>query len=196
MIEHRLRETLFNKSERVYRLDGDRLSIIEPSGSRREVALAAITRIALGANPGRYNSFRHLTRLSVADGPAVTISNSHFLGLARFEDRSGSYRVLIEALLASLAEARPDLPVRIGSSPLAYWSQLVLIGLLFLALAYVLIAFTPEGGPSAWQWLKITIIIGMLPVFVLWIRVRRPRRATVASVPPAALPAAPVDSQL
>jgi hypothetical protein len=189
-IEHRLRETLLATGERIYRLEDDRLSVIEPDGAERTIELAAIRKVALGANPGRYNAFRHVATLSLADGTTLRMSNCHFRGLADFEDRSDSYRAVMEALLGRLAQAQPQLPVRTGSTPLAYWTQVIGVALLFLALAYVLLAFLPAGGPSAWQWLKLAIIVGMLPVFVLWLRVRRPRHGTAAVLPPGSLPPA------
>lgn len=143
--------------------------------------------VRLAYAPTRYKPWRYLLELRLKSGGKLTVDNVHFAGLANFEDRSASYRPFVEDVLAELKRRRPDVKVRVGSSPVAYWFLLAFVTAAFGLLALVLLALPGAGIPGV-AWVKLAIVAVSLPVLVQWARKSYPRPGRLDAIPETVLP--------
>src|SRR5690606_5098391 len=106
-IEHRCRVSALER-EKVWSLRGDVLWIGEEGGAEVPVPLASLRKVRLAYAPTRFQTGRYHCHLYGGTSRLATIQNEHYVGIANFEDRSGSYLALVEALLRRTARIRPD----------------------------------------------------------------------------------------
>jgi len=116
-------------------------------------------------------------------GRKIVLSNLHFLGLGRFEDRTASYRPFVRALVGNVAARCPAARLLSGMPPVMWWSWLVVFGSLAVVLGgFVLLAAVglTLDGQMTWSsaaFLAAMALIAVGPVQylgVLWSR--RPHR--------------------
>jgi len=155
----------------------------EDASGRLDFAAIAAIRLQYGATRAdfvRYNC--HVTGHS----GAYTIVSTHFDSLGNFSDRRETYAPFVRALIARAAAANPRCRFQAGVSPAQFWLTVVL---LFVSLVILAIAALSLGVPALWYlYLKIAVIIVLLPVAFLWIKRNRPRRFDPNAIPADALP--------
>jgi len=177
------RESLFEKAERAWTVDASSLHVSRPGRDGVAVRFADITRLRLSYAPTRLKPNRFACTVFARDGRTFSTDNMHFRGLADFEDRSDSYRAMVEALLDGISADRPEFKVDIGAS--GWWIVLVLLVAAYVAVAVLLML---AGG-----WL-MAAVIGLpglaisLPLLLRWLKHTRPRIAPIGALPPDALP--------
>jgi hypothetical protein len=81
-------------------------------------------------------------RILFRDGRKIALSNLHFLGFGRFEDRSATYVPFVRALIGNVAARYPQTPVFAGMPPSWWWSWFLTLAVL----AFVLSALALLAG--------------------------------------------------
>jgi hypothetical protein len=173
MIAYAKRENVFETGERRWSVEDEGLRQSFPQGGDAGVRWDRVREVRLTYAPTRFKTWRHKLTLRGPKGDWV-IDNVHYVGVGNFEDRSDTFGPLVLACVERVAAAAPGATARLGSAPLAYWAQL-----LFVAAAFSLLAFVVIALPTAFSgmiWLKLLLIVAMLPVLATFVVKSRPRR--------------------
>jgi hypothetical protein len=92
----------------------------------------------------------------------------------------------VRALIARTSAANPQCRFFAGVGPAQFWGTALL---LFVSLAVLAIAVFSLGVPALWYlYLKIAVLIVLLPVAFVWIKRNRPRRFRPSAIPADILP--------
>ena len=117
------RESLLEKTERTWTVDEGGLRVSQPGRADVYAPFADIQRVRLTFAPTRLKPNRYACVVWLRNGLKLETDNMHFKGIANFEDRSDSYRAMLEDLLKGIAADRPGFMVNIGSG--AYWPMML-----------------------------------------------------------------------
>lgn len=183
---HSFRPTVFSR-ERHYQLHDEALlwtdDEVQRSAALRDVASVRIYRQS-GAGLGP--TIRRAVLL-LRSGDKVVLQSTHYVRFGVIEDRAGSYRAFVGALLERIVAANPQAKVIFGHSWLMWTIWLaVLIGAV-LVLAGSLLLFITHDFPLE-VLLYLGIIVAFLPVTWRVVSTSRPRVGN-----PQALPAGILD---
>jgi hypothetical protein len=159
---------------------------IEKGGSAR-FPYASIVELRLCFDPTRADSTRHRCDIRLADGRRASVYSNHFAGVADFEDRAATYVPLVRGLVARVAAANPACRFRSGKRPFVYWAEHIMLLFLFALLVFVLAAFG-GAGLSDLVLVKLGIIVGFIPVMIMYTLKNYPRAFDPAAIPAAVLP--------
>ena len=156
-----------------------------PGGS---LPLAEITAIRAFALPGMYflaygpvapASWR--STISRKDGRKIRLSNLHFVGIGRYEDRTETYAPFIRALIARSKAVSPAIPVYWGMPPALWWSLLAIFGALLLGLVAVIALGTfglVANGQFSWVALGFMVVLVVIAIGpALYLRALWPLRS-------------------
>jgi hypothetical protein len=162
--------------ELAWTLEDDRLlwrnCVTSDSGA---IALSEIVDVQIVSEPALFGPAQRLCRLRTSSGARWVIASAHSLGAFRREDRSATWRALIDALLPQIALAAPQLRVRRGLSPFVFWGCVAVLIALVAGLAAAYAAFgdrllTPRLA------LGLALVCAGLPNLIVWLRANRPGR--------------------
>jgi hypothetical protein len=159
---------------------------IEKGGSAR-FPYAAVKELRLCFDPTRADDTRHRCDVRLGDGQRASFYSTHFVSFAEFEDRATTYVPLVRGLVARVAAANPACRFRSGKRPLVYWAEHAFLLAMFALLVFVLALV----GGAAFRDLvlvKLGIIVGFVPVMIMYTRKNWPRRFDPAAIPAEALP--------
>lgn len=185
---HRRRNAL-SRGEREWRVEDDALVSVGSSGASKRFPWTEIQNVRLCAGPARSRRWRYVFELQPKRGGKIVIDNANYLGPGRYEQRSEDYRRFVEAALARLAVAKPQMRALIGETPRRYFFLLLLALLGFGALAFVMVAVrTPLDDLPFPQLIKLAIVLLMLPIFWRWVLGAMPRGVALNEIPDRALP--------
>jgi hypothetical protein len=138
--------------------------------------------------PTRVARNRYRTQVIFKQGGMVELFNTHYAGLADFEERNAAYSAFVQALHRRLAERNLPVIYRKGSSPAACAGNLVLtlgsFGL--IALAVVLLF---NFGIIWIAVAKLAIVLFFVPTLIRNLRRSRPDTYDPHTIPAEALPA-------
>ncbi len=181
--QYSVRRRAFEK-ERRWTLDDKGLAWqAEDAAGHLDFAAIASIRLEYGATRAdfaRYNC--HVTGRT----GAYTIVSTHFDSPGSFSDRRDTFAPFVRALVARTAAANPQCRFHAGVSPARFWLTVLF---LFAALAIAAVAALSLGVPPLWYlYLKIAVIIALLPVALVWIKRNRPRRFDPSAIPADILP--------
>lgn len=168
------------KKERTYRLEPDALVWIEGRKSGR-VPYSDIRRVHIFSMPPAMGQTIRRVILTGAFRGKLKIAATHFKGLGRFEDRSGSYFPFAEALLARITTASPNVAIRAGQGWISYLFWTAMLVFIVIILAFGAIAFF-AGGIAAPALPAFVILIAFLPVSWRIARRGRPRKADAGAL--------------
>ena len=182
---YRARRTAFER-ERWYLLDRPGLRVREAGRGERLIPYHSMRGVFLMRTPTRYIRDLYRCRIRLADGARLLLSNQHYLGLGRFEDRGAEYAAFVRALHRRLQGHKAVFEQGLG--PVAYWAMWGLGLSLGLLLAIVLLAGALNGDFL----LLFGALIGFLPLgslVYLFLKRNRPRPYRPDAIPPELLPA-------
>ncbi len=179
VLAHSARLSLFSK-ERTYRLEPDALVWSEGDKSGR-VPYDAIRHVHIYSIPPAMGRTVRRTVLKSDLSGKIVIAATHFVGFGKFEDRSDSYFAFMEALLARVTAARPDVPIRVGQSwPLyIFWVAMLVLS---VAMIPLIAAITLDGGLQPKAIPAIVVLLLFLPVSWKIVRRGRPRYADASAL--------------
>ena len=158
-IGHAVRASLPSK-ERKYQLEVDGLTWVEDGGSGG-IRYANVKSLQLLRSPKFADDIRQC-RVLASDGTKVTINALHYVGLAQFEDRTGTYIPFVRELIRRVAVARPDAMFFRGSSLMWYvWLVLLIACVLIGAgLLILMLAKRQFEWNAAWP---LLLVMGIVP---------------------------------
>ncbi|HED66442.1 MAG TPA: hypothetical protein ENJ09_12925 [Planctomycetes bacterium] len=125
MTEYCQRRDLFQK-ERRYTLSPRCVEWTDSGGECGGFDFADVERVELKFVPTRYQRNLHRTVLRGRAKQKLKLTNTHFKGLAAFEDRSAIYVPFLRELHRALAAANPSVRYTRGMSHFGYTLTLVL----------------------------------------------------------------------
>ncbi len=182
---YRVRRTAFER-ERWYLLDEPGLRLREAGRAERLIPYHSIRGLRLTHTPTRYIRDLYRCRIRLADGGRLLLSNQHYLGLGRFEDRGQEYAGFVRALHRRLQGHKAVFDQGVG--PVAYWAMWGLGLSVGLLLAIVLLVGALNGDFR----LLFGALAGFLPLgslVYLFLKRNRPRPYRPDAIPPELLPA-------
>jgi hypothetical protein len=190
-IVHAARVNAF-QPEATWRLGPDALERTsgEPADAKRDSArfpYAAIQDLGVCYDPTRFDRARHRCDLRLSDGRTATFYSTHYVSFGEFEDRAATYVPLVRGLIARVAAANPACRFRSGKRPLVYWAEHVFL-LAMVALLVSVLALVGGAGLSDLVLVKLGIILGFIPLMIMYTRKNWPRRFDPAAIPADALP--------
>jgi hypothetical protein len=146
-----------------------------------------IVGVRLSYAPSRVDGARYRCDLTMRSGRRLAILSTHYAGVADFEDRAATYTPFVRALIARVAPANPAARFRSGGTLAGYWTQHLFLLAMVALLVFVLaaIGFAPLSESS---WAKFFIILGFIPLMILYSRKNWPRRFTPNAIPQDVLP--------
>lgn len=183
--EHVCRISALEK-EKTWTLRGDVLWVRETGGAEGGIALASLREVRLVFSPTRVQRNRYQCHLFNAGGRCAAFQNEHYRGLMDFEDRSGSYRDLVELLVKRTASVNPGCRFATGTSWWSWGLQTAFLAGVLVVLAAVLFLMWSAVG-----WLaivKLLIILYYIPTAWAWVMKNKPRKFDPGKVPGELLP--------
>lgn len=177
MVSYAQRRSILDPGELVWTAEPDALTCRRPDGSLARLPWREIVAVRTAYAPTRWKTWRYILALKASGGRSLIIDNSHFRGVADFEDRRASFTPFAHACIEAVAREAPNARASVGATPLAYGVQLLFALAMLALLAIVLIALPIPLGPLIW--LKLALLAAAVPVFLLWTLKSRPRRRTL-----------------
>lgn len=174
--DYRQRISALEKGDVLWRAYPDRLEKLGPDGSLQQtISYARVRRVRIAWAPSRAQPGRLLMELSGARS-RVTLSNMHYMGIARFEDRSESFYPLLWMVALGVRRANPAAIFRAGERAEIYWPLLMFSLAALAMLAGVLFALPVNAGDFGTSAiLKIGFVLILVPVLIGWAWKSRPR---------------------
>lgn len=177
-VTHAVRKGVHEREERRWTCTPDALEVTQ-HGQTQRIPYARITALRLRFEPGRFATNRCMAEVVTDTGWSAAIDNQHWAGVARFEDRSLTYRLTIEALLARLRTANPQARLETGQGAMLWLSM----GFLLLMLALLFGTVLTIGGPGI-AMVKLAVLAFFVPTMVRYMRVNRRRVLPISADPP------------
>ena len=147
-----------------------------------------IVGVRLSYAPSRADSARYRCDLTMRSGGKIAILSTHYAGFADFEDRAATYAPLVRALIARVAAANPSARFRSGKNPVTYWAEHLFL-LAMVALLVFVLSVTGVAPLSESSWAKLMIVLGSIPLLLVYTRKNWPGRFKPDAVPKDVLPA-------
>ena len=177
-VTHAVRKGVHEREERRWTCTPDTLEVTQ-HGRTTSIPYARITALRLRFEPGRFATNRCMAEVVTDTGLSAAIDNQHWAGVARFEDRSLTYRLTIEALLARLRAANPQARLETGQGAMLWLGM----GCLMVALLGLFLAVLTIGGPGI-AMVKLAILAFFVPTMVRYLRANRRRVLPITADPP------------
>lgn len=175
------RESILETAPRVWRIEPDALVHAFPRGGEFRLPWSEVRRVRLRYAPTEYKRWRYIFSIDGRRGRGMSFDNSHYLGVADFEDRSAAFSAFVSAVLDKVAERAPKAKLYLGSSVLNYTVLMASMLIPMAALCWLILSL-PGWEPNEMFWARFGIIAAMLPVAGLWIVKARPRHADMATM--------------
>ena len=173
-----VRKSVAETAPRSWKVGADWLEIVQ-QGQTYTIPLAKLSEVRLRYEPGRFATNRCTVDIITNTGWTAQIDNQHWADVADFEDRSFSYRLLVEALLARLARANPSARLVTGQGAML-WASMAFVLLMVAVLFFVVLAI---GGPIV-AMLKLVVLLFFVPTMVRYVRANRRRIQPISDAPP------------
>lgn len=188
-LEYRRRRGPLSRGERLWRIDDHALVTRGPTGRERRYPWKEIVSVKLYCEAARGRPWRYVFELQPLHHKRLVLDNAHFLSADAYEDRSESYTPFVRAALRQIAEHNPKARALIGETQKRYFFILLgaLVGVGALAVALTALPTPLDALPFA-AWVKLVLILLLLPVFLRWVLGAMPRGVPLDSIPERTLP--------
>lgn len=177
--------------EAIWRLGPDALELQGGPTAGPDVILRFpyrdIVDVRLSYAPSRVDSGRYRCDLRTRSGQRLAILSTHYAGIADFEDRASTYVPFVRALVARVADVNPSASFRRGKRPFAYWSELIFLTVMVAILVLVL-SLVGFGPLSDVTWAKLFIVLGSIPLLIVYTRKNWPGSFKPDAIPDDLLP--------
>ncbi|MCL4672438.1 MAG: hypothetical protein KJZ64_05780 [Sphingomonadaceae bacterium] len=177
-VTHAVRKGVHEADERRWTCTPDTLEVTQ-HGQTQRIPYAKLAALRLRYEPGRYTTNRCMAEIVTNTGWRAEIDNQHWAGFAEFEDRSLTYRLTIEALLARLRAANPQATLETGQGK-ALWLGM---GCLMVALVALFLTVLMIGGPVI-AMVKLAVLAFFVPTMVRYVRANRRQVLPITADPP------------
>jgi hypothetical protein len=177
--------------EAIWRLTPDALELQGGPAARPDVVMLLpyrdIVGVRLSYAPSRFDPGRYRCDLTMRSGRRIAILSTHYAGIGDFEDRAATYAPFVRALVARVATGNPSARFRTGRNPVAYWAEHLFLIAMVAFLVFVLSA-TGFGPLSESSWAKLAIILGSVPLLMVYTSKNWPGRFAPDAIPKDVLP--------
>jgi hypothetical protein len=175
------RESIFEKTPRVWRIEPDALVHAFPAGGEFRLPWNEVRRVRLRFAPTEYKPWRYLFSVNGKRGRGISFDNGHYVSIGEFENRSLAFSAFANAVLDKVAERAPGAKLYLGSSVLNYVALLSSMLIPMAGLIWLLLTLQ-DWEPNERFWTRLSIIGAMLPLAGLWVVRARPRHADMAAL--------------
>jgi hypothetical protein len=134
---HKKRQSLLESHERLWRVTDRALDIIDADVRPVRIDFRDIKSLCFAYAPTQLKLWRYVAEITLRNGRNLSIDNGHFHGIGDFEERSDSFRHMLEALFAALKQHNPEARLITGERPGRHWGYSVLISLALFLMAWV-----------------------------------------------------------
>ena len=177
--------------EAIWRLGPDGLELQGGPTAGPDVVLRFpyrdIVGVRLSYAPSRVDSARYRCDLRMRSGQQLAMLSTHYAGIADFEDRAATYAPFVRALIARVAAANPSARFRSGKNPVTYWVEHLFLLAMVVLLVFVL-SMTGFAPLSESSWAKLGIVLGSIPLLLVYTRKNWPSRFMPDTIPKDVLP--------
>jgi hypothetical protein len=177
--------------EAIWRLTSDALELQGGPTAGPDVVMRFpyrdIVGVRLSYAPSRVDSARYRCDLTMRSGRTIAMLSTHYAGIADFEDRAATYAPFVRTLIAKVAAANPSARFRSGKNPITYWAEHLFL-LAMVALLIFVLSITGTMPLSDSSWAKLFIIIGFIPLLIVYTRKNWPNRFKPDAIPSDVLP--------
>jgi len=177
--------------EAIWRLTSDALELQGGPTAGPDVVMRFpyrdIVGVRLSYAPSRVDSARYRCDLTMRSGGTIAMLSTHYAGIADFEDRAATYAPFVRTLIAKVAAANPSARFRSGKNPITYWAEHLFL-LAMVALLIFVLSITGTMPLSDSSWAKLFIIIGFIPLLIVYTRKNWPNRFKPDAIPSDVLP--------
>lgn len=139
------RENGFETGEHRWSVEDHALIWTRPAGDSLTLPWKDVGAVRAAHAPTRARTWRRVLELTTRKGSKLLIDNSHFKGIADFEDRSSTFVPFVLACLERVLAQAPDARARVGSSPAGYFGQLLVM---LAVMALVILGALLPGLPA------------------------------------------------
>lgn len=184
MIAYRFRKSTFEK-EKTFSLLPNGLSIQEEQLPEKVIAYSSIRSIRLCYMPDRMRTNNYQCHIET-DKDKLQLMSWSYVSLANFKEDKENYRALVLELIARVHAANPRVLLLSGRPRGAYYGSIFFMAVAFIVLA---ILFSKLGASiSGLSWLKLALLLLMIPLAISYIKKNKPGNFSAAAVPPSLLP--------
>ena len=177
--------------EAIWRLTSDALELQGGPTAGPDVVMRFpyrdIVGVRLSYAPSRVDSARYRCDLTMRSGGTIAMLSTNYAGIADFEDRAATYAPFVRTLIAKVAAANPSARFRSGKNPITYWAEHLFL-LAMVALLIFVLSITGTMPLSDSSWAKLFIIIGFIPLLIVYTRKNWPNRFKPDAIPSDVLP--------
>jgi hypothetical protein len=177
--------------EAIWRLTSDALELQGGPTAGPDVVMRFpyrdIVGVRLSYAPSRVDSARYRCDLTMRSGGTIAMLSTNYAGIADFEDRAATYAPFVRTLIAKVAAANPSARFRSGKNPITYWAEHFFL-LAMVALLIFVLSITGTMPLSDSSWAKLFIIIGFIPLLIVYTRKNWPNRFKPDAIPSDVLP--------
>lgn len=180
------------EDELTWRLMPDALERHDPPVDAQHTATrfpyCDIASVRLSYAGSRVDASRYRCDLRTRGGERLAIMSTHYVGFAEFEDRTAGYVPFVRALVVRVAAANPSASFRSGKSVLAFSVE---YGILLFTIVLAIALFWAIGPVtfSESSWAKFWVILGSIPLLVVYTRKNWPRAFKPDAIPSDVMPA-------
>lgn len=188
-LEYRRRRGPLSRGERLWRVDDGALVTHGPTGRERRYPWKDVVSVRLYCEPAPGRPWRYVFELQPLHHKRLILDNAHFVSQGVYEDRSESYTQFVRAALDQIARHNPRARALIGETQKRYFFMLLgaLVGVGALAIALTALPTPLDALPFA-AWVKLVLILVLLPVFLHWVLRAMPRGVPLDAIPDRTLP--------
>ncbi|MCC6888830.1 MAG: hypothetical protein IT536_09870 [Hyphomicrobiales bacterium] len=179
------------ESEGIWRLDADALELRGGPTAGPDVRLRFpyrdVTGVRLSYAPSRADAARYRCDITLRSGQRLAIVSTHYAGFADFEDRAATYIPFVRELIAKVAAANPRARFRSGKNTAIFIAE----HLFLLAMVALLVGVLGLVGAiplSESTWTKLFIVLGSIPLLIVYFRKNWPRSFHPDASPAEVLP--------
>lgn len=184
MITYRFRKSTFDK-EKTFTLQPNCLNIQQADAAEKNIAYNRVRSIRLSYVPDRMRTNNYQCSIET-DKDKLQLMSWSYVSLANFKEDKENYRALVLELIARVHAANPRVLLLSGRPRGAYYGSIFFMAVAFIVLA---ILFSKLGASiSGLSWLKLALLLLMIPLAISYIKKNKPGNFSAAAVPPSLLP--------
>lgn len=136
-LTHSKREHIGESHQRLWQVTPQGLTIIDADARPVRIDYRDIQSLRIAYAPTQLKLWRYVAELTLNSGRSFVIDNGHYQGIGDFEERSDSFRLMIEALFSALKQHNPDAALITGEHSARHWGYSIMLCLSLLLLAWV-----------------------------------------------------------
>lgn len=184
MITYLFRKSTFDK-EKTFALLPNGLSIQEEQLPEKLIAYSSIRSIRLSYVPDRMRTNNYQCHIET-DKDIYLLMSWSYVSLANFKEDKENYKAFILELIARVHAANPRVLLLSGRPRGAYYGSIFFMALAFIVLAILFAKLS--AAISGISWLKLVLLLLMIPLAISYIKKNKPGNFSAAAVPPSLLP--------